>query len=464
LSGARAGNFLGITAEHYAHADDFPNAIEFYARAAEHARNGFVHESVLSYVAHALNLLDAVKTGDCFDHFQFRQRWRLLDVRESTWRLQGRRDAQRADQDAMQAVANVLKDKKLMAELANRRAQLAILISDFQTQEAIARTAIELANDAADVELRLKSQRVLSTALAGQGDAHAALELTRSGLSQAREHGLRRLEGSYLSDLSNMLFNQGQIVASMELISQVLVINQEVGDRINEANNVGNRGVSWLQFGVLNEARVDIEAALGMSRAVGDRTSEGAHLANLSRLMLMQGQETLALVHARAAMDIAVATEAAAWEVISLIYVGNAELALGRVADAALAYHRAESIAQKIGNAWRFDAVAGLARVALEEGDMDEAMRLVTVLLEQMESARALEEADLPRWIELTCYKVLEAASDPRAQGVLATSHDLLLKQADNIPDAALRQSFLGNIPEHRKIVALRSQLPRHQT
>jgi class 3 adenylate cyclase/tetratricopeptide (TPR) repeat protein len=464
LSGARAGNFLGITAEHYAHADDFPNAIEFYARAAEHARNGFVHESVLSYVAHALNLLDAVKAGDCFDHFQFRQRWRLLDVRESTWRLQGRRDAQRADQDAMQAVANVLNDKKLMADLANRRAQLAILISDFQTQEAIARTAIELANDAADVELRLKSQRVLSTALAGQGDAHAALELTRSGLSEAREHGLRRLEGSYLSDLSNMLFNQGQVVASMELISQVLVINQEVGDRVNEANNVGNRGVSWLQFGVLDEARVDIEAALGMSRAVGDRTSEGAHLANLSRLMLMQGQETLALVHARAALDIAVATEAAAWEVISLIYVGNAELALGRVADAGLAYHRAESIAQKIGNAWRFDAVAGLARVALEEGDTDEAMRLVTILLDQMESARALEEADLPRWIELTCYKVLEAASDPRAQGVLATSHDLLIKQADSIPDAALRQNFLGNIPEHREIVALRSQMPRHQT
>jgi hypothetical protein len=64
----------------------------------------------------------------------------------------------------------------------------------------------------------------------------------------------------------------------------------------------------------------------------------------------------------------------------------------------------------------------------------------------------------------LTCYKVLEAASDPRAQGVLAASHDLLLKQADNIPDAALRQSFLCNIPEHREIVDVRSQMLRHQT
>nr|WP_326529541.1 adenylate/guanylate cyclase domain-containing protein [Rhodoferax sp.] len=460
LTGARAGNFLGITAEHYAQAGDFPNAIEFYARAAEHARNGYVHESVLSYVAHALNLLDAVKTGDPFDLVQFRQRWRLLDVREAIWRLQGRRDAQRADQDAMQAVANALNDKKLMAELANRRAQLAMLISDFQTQEAIARTAIELANDAADVELRLKSQRVLSAALAGKGDTHAALELTRSGLSQAREQGLRRLEGTYLSDLSNMLFNQGQIVASMELMSQVLVINQEVGDRVNEANNVGNRGVSWLQFGALNEARVDIGAALEMSRAVGDRASEGAHLVNLSRLMLMQGHETAALAHARAGLDIAIATEVASWEVISLIYMGNAEMALGRMADARLAFLRAESIAEKIGNAWRFDALAGLARVALEAGELDEAVRLVGLLLDQMETARALDDVDLPRWIELTCYKVLDAAADPRAPRMLARAHDLLLTQANNIPDAALRQSFLDNIPEHREIVQLRTQTP----
>jgi tetratricopeptide (TPR) repeat protein len=324
----------------------------------------------------------------------------------------------------------------------------------------MARHAMELASAASEVQLRLESQRILCYALAGQGDAQAAMELIQGGLSEAREHGLRRLEGFFLSDLSNMLFNQGQVVPSMELISQVLEINQEVGDRVNEARNVGNRGVSWLQFGALNEALVDIEAALEMSRSVGDRTSEGAHLANLSRLMLMQGNETLALVHARAGLDIAVATEAASWEAISLIYLGNAELALGRLADAKDAFNQADSIAQKIGSAWRFDAVAGLARVALEAGDLDEAMRLVEIVLDQMETAHALEETDLPRWIELTCYRVLDATADSRAQGVLARAYDFMLTQADNIPDAALRQSFLGNIPEHREIVKLRTQMP----
>lgn len=49
-------------------------------------------------------------------------------------------------------------------------------------------------------------------------------------------------------------------------------------------------------------------------------------------------------------------------------------MALGRMADARLAFLRAESIAEKIGNAWRFDALAGLARVALEAGELDEAV------------------------------------------------------------------------------------------
>jgi hypothetical protein len=462
LSGARAGDFLGATAEHYEHAGDFPNAIEFYSRAAEHARTGYVHASVLTYVAKALSLLELTKAGERDDIFRAQQEWRLLDLRETTLDRQGKRDAQRADQIAMEALSELLNDQKRKVELANRRAHLALRISDFHTQESTARYAMELAREASKDELRLESQRVLCNALAGKGDALAAMELTRSGLLEAQQHGLRRLEGLFLSDLSNMLFNQGQIVLSMESISQVLVINREIGDRVNEANNVGNRGVTWLQFGALNEARVDIEVALEMSRAVGDRTSEGAHLANLSRLMLMQGNESLALVHARAALDIAVATEAAAWEAISLIYMGNAEMALGRFADARLAFHQAESIGQKIGSAWRFDALAGLARAALAAGDLDEAMRLVEMLMDQLLSARALDEVDLPRLIELTCYKVLAAARDPRAMGILARAQDALLTQADDIPDAALRLSFLDNIPEHREIVKLRTQMPSH--
>jgi class 3 adenylate cyclase len=50
LRGARAGDFLGATAEHYERAGDPANACEYYARAAEQAGSRYAHEAVLSRI------------------------------------------------------------------------------------------------------------------------------------------------------------------------------------------------------------------------------------------------------------------------------------------------------------------------------------------------------------------------------------------------------------------------------
>ena len=60
---------------------------------------------------------------------------------------------------------------------------------------------------------------------------------------------------------------------------------------------------------------------------------------------------------------------------------------------------------------------------------------------------------DEPFRIYWTCYRVLEANSDPRAVGVLRAAHQRLLERADAITDAALRRSFLENVATHRAIL-----------
>ena len=49
---------------------------------------------------------------------------------------------------------------------------------------------------------------------------------------------------------------------------------------------------------------------------------------------------------------------------------------------------------------------------------------------------------------------VLAAAGDARAAGWLQVAHSKLQGEAATIADAALRRSFLTNIPEHREIEA----------
>jgi hypothetical protein len=109
----------------------------------------------------------------------------------------------------------------------------------------------------------------------------------------------------------------------------------------------------------------------------------------------------------------------------------------------------------------RHDASAGLAQVALAEGDAAAALAAMAALkplLDHIAAGGTLDGTEYPRLIELNCHQALARAGDPRAADWLARAHSALMAQADAISrsttDATLRQGFLQNIPHHREIVA----------
>ncbi|MES2990324.1 MAG: hypothetical protein V4844_02800 [Pseudomonadota bacterium] len=99
-------------------------------------------------------------------------------------------------------------------------------------------------------------------------------------------------------------------------------------------------------------------------------------------------------------------------------------------------------------------AVAGLARVALAEGDTDAALATLQPLLDHVAASGTFDGNSDSRWIELTAHQVLARARDPRAAEWLVRAHTALMTRADAISDAELRKGFLHNIPFHREIVA----------
>ena len=177
-------------------------------------------------------------------------------------------------------------------------------------------------------------------------------------------------------------------------------------------------------------------------------------------LSLRQGDDASALTHAQAALDMAVEVRSPVFEAIALCALGNAELALGRHAQATAAFRRAQEIGLTLDNATRHDAGAGLLRVALAQQDATLARQLVEDLLPHLGSDRALEGAEAPYLIRLTCHQALAFVGDRRAAQVLGSVHAELLAEAITISGAALRQSFLKNIPELRTIVAQRASHP----
>lgn len=453
LNNARASDFLGAAADHYDKAGDSANASEFFTRAAEHAQARYAHESALSHAAHALSLIghDSLLHGPMD---QSDLRWRLLDVRERTLDLLGARTAQCADLDALQAIAEALNDDRRRGELARRRAHLAMRTFDVHAQQAAAREAIAWAIRAGDADLRMDAQRLLAIALTYLGDNEAAKALVQRGLADARAAGSRRAEGRFLNAQMVIAAREDDLFSRIAQGQQYLQIQRELGDRRNEAVALGNIGQAWLDLGATTDAGPDLEAALKLHRAVGDRASESHVLTSLSELALWQGHDALALAQARAALEIAQASQAHLWQTVALLRLGNAELALGRYVAADAAFERCHALSSAIDSASPHDAVAGRARVALAQGDTAAALGHVEGLLSHLAGGGTFKGAQSPRTIQLSCYEVLAHAKDVRAAAVLAAAHADLQARAATITDSTLRQGFLSHIPAHREILA----------
>ena len=483
---ARAGDFLGLTAQHYAEAGDEDNAAEFHARATAHAAGRLAHGAVLSHAAKALGLLD--RAGD--SPSQALLRWRVLHAREQTLEIQGERERQAADLEAMEHIAETLCDDTLRAYAAYRRAYRAMHMAEHAVCERSAQRAVALVDaalasrsprtaEAEDglQELRLLSLRLVGCAMLQRGHWEGAQALLQQALREARARGLLKPQARCLNVLTMLAERRDGWVRQLELSREVLNLSRQAGDRRGEAIELVNVGEGWLNLGHLTAAQRYLEDGLRLACQNGDRVIECASLNNLSALALLQGDDARALTLARSALDTAVAVQSRVHEAAALLFLGNAEAALGRLAPSAQAYARSHRVAQEIGSGWHFDASVGLARLALAQGDIVSALQALRPLMSPAGANSKADEADgpvqadepiaadaaagnlngavSPRLMELTIHRVLAAAADPRAAAWLQRAHRTLMAQADAINDTALREMFLANIPHHREIVAL---------
>ena len=98
------------------------------------------------------------------------------------------------------------------------------------------------------------------------------------------------------------------------------------------------------------------------------------------------------------------------------------------------------------------EPLAGLARVYLDQDNLNEAQANVEEILDYLKS-HTIEGTKEPFRIYLTCYQVLKANQDPRAEEILETMNKLLQERASKIDDEDLHNSYLENVAVHREII-----------
>ena len=139
----------------------------------------------------------------------------------------------------------------------------------------------------------------------------------------------------------------------------------------------------------------------------------------------------------------------------ALTVLGHALAGLGRQADAAGAYRRALALRRDLGQSHLLpEPLAGLARVAEACGDRAGALAHVEEILCCLETYPELYGTWEPLRVYLTCYRVLRAGEDPRAEEILDAAYRLLQERAARIEDERLRRSYLENVAAHREIIA----------
>lgn len=475
-TGARANDFLAMTAEHFEKAGEPEQACEYLARAAEHAEARFSHQEAIDQATRALVLLSATKPAASREALGGQEnsgaaqprflggdeaatrllRWRLFASREASLGLQGRRTEQRADITALEQLADELADDRLRFEATWRRADMALRMADYRGLELAARHAMALGERIGDEALRLRAQQRLGIALSETGSIAAGKSLIEETLAAARAQGLPRIESLCLNVLSIIASVQDDPMQALHIDQQKLILDKALDNPLTYATTVANHGESWLQLGDHAQALHFLSKGLWLTSAVGNRAMQGLVLLNLSQLMLRAGDAATAEGHAREALVIGRGVQSPELEARAHWALGHAELAQGRHAAAVNAFEWAGAVARGADQqASQLDAAAGLARAALLQDDLGLASHTAQPLLEHLRRVGHFEGIDGPRLAHLACCEVLLRTGDSRGAAMLEALHSALQKRAALVTEGSMRDGFLTNIPEHRDIIAM---------
>jgi predicted ATPase/DNA-binding SARP family transcriptional activator len=265
-------------------------------------------------------------------------------------------------------------------------------------------------------------------------------------------------EGAALRHKGMLLLDTGQYHAAQTTLEQAVSLLEQAGEKPALPFALILLGQLALQVGDWQMARAYAER----SAAVVSETGETVHASEIHSLLALlnhyQDRKEAAIEEARLAVSEATAQQNDPRIMsVALVCLGKA-LAHSRPEEALAAFRQAVSVTLAAGQPYAaVDARAGMAHIALSQGDLAEAMAQVTAVLDILNAPtppNTLDGSLEPFSIYRTCYDVLQANGDEiRARAVLREAYQLLQARANQLK-GAWRRSFLENVPVNRAILA----------
>jgi tetratricopeptide (TPR) repeat protein len=241
--------------------------------------------------------------------------------------------------------------------------------------------------------------------------------------------------------------------ACLKGLQAALAAFEQVDDRRNACVMRVNLGYFYGELGDYGGAEATLRAALIEAERMGLQNAAATAQANLGQVLGYLGQVAKAREMVEAAVAALQQLGDPRIEGAARCYLAKIFLLVG---DPVSAEREAKSAVEDLLAAPRFRAlaVAILARALLYQGRADEALTAAHEMSTLLASLGAMEAGE--SLVRLTYAEVLYAAGDfERARAAIAEARERLLANAAKIGDPKYRKSFLENVPENARTLAL---------
>lgn len=390
------------------------------------------------------------------------QRWQALLGREEALAVLCEPKALQADIVALLALARQYGDDSRLAEAYLRQARRSIMAGEYAAMRHAAGEAAAAAQRANDLPLEIRSLAVGAQAETRLGNADAGAHNAEQALARARQLGDETLLALVLVYTAFCQIEAGDLARAAQLYLEQIAIARHLGDRHREAMGLVNLGPAYLRLGLYDEARAVIKQGLQVSEAVGARRLRAYNLASLCDACRLSGDRRAARILADQAL-VAMDEVGDAWgHAGMLMFLGWILEDAGDIPRAANNYRKAYPNLAGLGTpAVAHEALAGLARCALAQEQLDEARQHATELWTYLQVHGGASMSH-PMRVYQTCADVFTALDDEgTAQAALDAGYGELMERAGRISDPAWRQSFLENVVYNRTLMERRAGLQR---
>ncbi|MCB0055747.1 MAG: tetratricopeptide repeat protein, partial [Caldilineaceae bacterium] len=260
----------------------------------------------------------------------------------------------------------------------------------------------------------------------GMDDYEESMAHYQAALDLCRQIGRKYLESTILRNIGILFCCTGRYAQAFTSLRQSLAVAKRGEHEFHRTVAINYLGYLHFQSGNLNAAA---RAQLTALRSL--RTQENHHfvikaLTNLGQIYHARAENHRALDALQEARRLSAELGERRQESYAATAMGHLLLQQGDVNEAVEAYRFALTQHDKLEQANRaLEPRAGLADVALQQGEPAVAQSHVETILEHLQTHR-LDLTDEALRVYLTCHRVLSAAADARAARLLQQAVDQL--------------------------------------